>query len=155
VCPVGLSVSNHHRLTERLCSLIGLPFSIVPEPSMPPSKRDHTRIKRRLVATLTEACEIAKAEITGFEWLTHQVDYQAFAKSLRVVWVFDTRANKALALSGGQDARMRELTTAALRDADVEPVNADRCVTFDSEEECHLQDRGNWAMRLTRLQTKG
>ncbi|MGK9546088.1 hypothetical protein O6486_23965, partial [Salmonella enterica subsp. enterica] len=60
---------------------------------MPPTKRDTARLERRLVATLTEACETAKAEIPGFEWLTHTVDYAAFPQSLRVIWVFDTRAN--------------------------------------------------------------
>ena len=52
---------------------------------MPPTKRDSARIERRLVATLTDACETAKAEIRGFEWLTHTVDYTAFPQSLRVI----------------------------------------------------------------------
>ena len=81
---------------------------------MSSTKRDSARIERRLVATLTEACEIAKAEINGFDWLTHEVDYQAFAQSLVVIWVFDTRTNRELALSTGLDVRMRELTAAAL-----------------------------------------
>ena len=86
---------------------------------MPPTKRDTARLERRLVATLTDACETAKAEIPGFEWLTHTVDYAAFPQSLRVIWVFDTRANKELALANGADQRMRELTAAALQDAEV------------------------------------
>ena len=87
---------------------------------MPPASRDHARIERRLIAALTDACEIAKAEITGFEWLTHTVDYRAFPQSLRVIWVFDSVASKAHALATGADARMRELTTAALDDVDVQ-----------------------------------
>lgn len=35
---------------------------------MPSSKRDHARIERRLIASLTDACEAAKAEIVGFDW---------------------------------------------------------------------------------------
>ncbi|NMX54283.1 hypothetical protein [Pseudomonas sp. WS 5146] len=45
--------------------------------------------------------------------------YAAFPQSLRVIWVFDTRANKELALANGADQRMRELTAAALQDAEV------------------------------------
>ncbi len=45
---------------------------------MPPTSRDDARIERRLIATLTEACETAKTEIPGFAWLTHTVDYRAF-----------------------------------------------------------------------------
>ena len=58
---------------------------------MPPASRDHARIERHLIAALTDACEIAKAEIPGFEWLTHTVDYRAFPQSLRVIWVVRQR----------------------------------------------------------------
>lgn len=117
---------------------------------MPSPKRDNARLERRLVATLTEACETAKAEIPGFEWLTHTVDYAAFPQSLRVVWVFDTQANKAHAVSTGADQRMRELTATALQDAEVAPVVMARCVSVDSEEECHAQHGGDWRRRLAR-----
>lgn len=115
---------------------------------MPPTKRDNARLERRLVATLTEACETAKAEIPGFEWLTHTVDYANFPQSLRVIWVFDTQASKDLALANGVDLRMRELTAAALHDADVTPLNVERCVRFDSEEACSAQHGGDWRKRL-------
>ena len=115
---------------------------------MPLTKRDTARLERRLVATLTEACETAKAEIPGFEWLTHTVDYTAFPQSLRVIWVFDTRANKDLALANGADQRMRELTAAALQDAEVDSVKIEPCVRFDSEEACNLQHGGDWRARL-------
>lgn len=115
---------------------------------MPPTKRDTARLERRLVATLTDACETAKAEIPGFEWLTHTVDYAVFPQSLRVIWVFDTRANKELALANSADQRMRELTAAALQDAEVASVNIERCVRFDSEEACNTQHGGDWRARL-------
>ncbi|XVJ47270.1 hypothetical protein ACDZ94_22580 [Pseudomonas sp. UBT] len=115
---------------------------------MPSTKRDNARIERRLVATLTEACEIAKAEIPGFDWLTHTVDYAIFPQSLRVIWVFDTRANLDHALATGAEQRMRELTAAALHDAEVAPVPMERCVRFDSEEACSAQHGGDWRRRL-------
>ncbi|QJI30045.1 hypothetical protein HKK55_15515 [Pseudomonas sp. ADAK18] len=118
---------------------------------MPSTKRDSARIERRLVATLTEACETAKAEILGFDWLTHEVDYTAFPQSLRVIWVFDTRSNKEQALAKGEGQRMRELTGAALRDADVDLPSLERCVRFDSEEECRIQQAGDWRLRLAKL----
>ncbi len=114
------------------------------------SKRDSTRIERALVASLTDACETAKAEIPGFEWLTHTVNYANFPQSLIITWVFDTRANKDHALATGLDARLRELTATALHDAEIPPVSLQRCVHFDSEEACHTQHGGNWRLRLTR-----
>lgn len=120
---------------------------------MPSSKREIARLERRLVATLTEACETAKAEITGFDWLTHEVDHGAFEHSLQVIWVFDTRAHKERALSEGQDVRMRELTAAALENAGISLRQPNRRVHFDSEEECRLQHGGDWRRRLARFQT--
>ena len=117
---------------------------------MPLSKRDQAHIERRLVATLTEACETAKAEIAGFSWLTHEMDYGVFPSSLMVVWVFDTQANKDQALASGQGERMVELTAVALREADVlvSPVSAH--VHFDTEEQCQRANAGNWQQRLAR-----
>ena len=114
------------------------------------SMRDQAHIERRLVATLTEACETAKAEIVGFSWLTHEMDYGAFPSSLMVVWVFDTQANKDQALANGQGERMVELTAVALRKADVlvSPVSAH--VHFDTEEQCQRANAGNWQQRLAR-----
>lgn len=113
------------------------------------SKRDLARIERRLIKSLTQACETAKAEITGFDWLTHEVDHQTFAQSLRVIWVFDTRLNKEHAISTGQDARMRELTAVALSAAEIEVRKFDCCVRFDSEEECQIHHGGDWRRRLS------
>jgi hypothetical protein len=114
------------------------------------SKRDKAHIERRLVATLTEACETAKAEIVGFSWLTHEMDYEVFPSSLMVVWVFDTQANKDHALANGQGERMVELTAVALREADVlvSPVSAH--VHFDTEEQCQRANAGNWQQLLAR-----
>ncbi|TFY84596.1 hypothetical protein DYL61_30865 [Pseudomonas nabeulensis] len=114
------------------------------------SKRDITRIERALVTSLTEACDTAKAEIPGFEWLTHTVNYANFPQSLIITWVFDTRAHKDQTLAAGLDARMRELTATALHEADIPSLPLQRCVHFDSEEACHTQHGGNWRLRLTR-----
>lgn len=114
------------------------------------SKRDSARIERGLVVALTEACETAKGEIPGFEWLTHTVNYANFPQSLVITWVFDTRANQDHALVTGVDARIRELTAIALHAAEIPPVPFKRCVQLDSEEACQTQHGGNWRLRLTR-----
>ncbi len=55
--------------------------SIDPGTAMPSSKRDHARIERRLIASLIDACEAAKAEIVGFDWLTHEATTKRFLKA--------------------------------------------------------------------------
>jgi hypothetical protein len=118
---------------------------------MSSSKREHTRMERRLVACLTDACETAKIEIEGFLWLTHAVDYGRFPASLQVVWVFDTRVNKDQARSGDRNLRMTELTATALGQAGVELASIAPHVHFDSEEECQRAHGGDWQSRLARL----
>lgn len=115
------------------------------------NKREDTRMERRLVACLTEACETAKTEIQGFSWLTHTVDYGRFPASLQVVWVFDTRVNRELARTGGQNLRMIELVAAALGEAGIELNPIAPHVHFDSEEECQRTHGGDWQQRLVRL----
>lgn len=116
---------------------------------MPQGKRELARIERRLIATLTEACETAKTEIGGFTWLTHTADLAALAETLRVVWVFETLADKELALVNAK-ARIVELTSIALKEADIDLNLSDRQVHFDSEEECARAHGGNWQKRLAR-----
>jgi hypothetical protein len=114
------------------------------------SKRDQAQIERRLVATLTDACETAKAEIVGFCWLTHEVDYTAFPSSLMVVWVFDTKANKDQALASAQGERMVELTALALSEADIHVSSVSAHVHVDTEEQCQRANAGNWQQHLAR-----
>lgn len=114
------------------------------------STREHAHRERRLVASLTQACETGKTELVGFTWLTHRVDYQQFPASLRVVWVFDTQANQDQACANGQTERMRELTAEAFRAAEISVASVAAHVHFDSEEQCQRADAGNWPQRLAR-----
>jgi len=116
---------------------------------MPPGKRELARIERRLIATLTEACESAKGEIKGFTWLTHTADLHALAATLKLIWVFDTEADKNLALTDAK-ARLLELTAIALKEADIDLLPSERNVRFDSEEACQRTHGGNWRERLKR-----
>jgi hypothetical protein len=117
---------------------------------MAQSKRELARIERRLIAALTEACEIAKSEIEGFTWLTHTADLSALANTLKVTWVFETLSDQKLAQAGTQKARIFELTAVALSEADVDVIASERNVRFDSEEECQRMDAGDWQKRLAR-----
>ncbi|NUU35518.1 hypothetical protein [Pseudomonas sp. C2B4] len=122
---------------------------------MPPGKRELARIERRLIATLTEACETAKGEIKGFTWLTHTADLSALAETLKVIWVFETQADRKLAQVDAK-ARIFELTAIALNDANIDLIPSDHSVRFDSEEECQRTHGGDWKIRLTQSRvTKG
>ncbi|WP_077046993.1 hypothetical protein [Pseudomonas sp. KK4] len=114
---------------------------------MPPGKRELARLERRLITTLTDACETAKLELQGFTWLTHTADPNAFAQTLKVTWVFETLADKNLAQAHAK-ARVFELTATALNEADLAVQPSDQSVRFDSEEECQRSHGGDWQKRL-------
>lgn len=80
---------------------------------MPSPKRKYSAVERELIRTLTDACETAKSEILGFQWLTHDVDYAQFPQSLVVTWVFDSETSRARALASADKTRMLALTQAA------------------------------------------
>jgi hypothetical protein len=113
-------------------------------------KRELARIERRLIATLTDACETAKSEIRGFAWLTHTADLSDLARTLKVTWVFETLADKKLAEASAK-VRILELTAIALNEADIDLKPSDHTVRFDSEEECQRSHGGDWQRRLAQF----
>ncbi|OLU26427.1 hypothetical protein BVH03_16240 [Pseudomonas sp. PA15(2017)] len=101
---------------------------------MAASKRKYASIERELIRTLTDACETAKSEIVGFQWLTHEVDYERFPESLIVTWVFDTETNKASTLASADKARVLALTLAAFEEVGISVTRITDHVTFFVEQ---------------------
>ncbi len=97
-------------------------------------KRKYSGVERELVRTLTLACETAKSEIVGFQWLTHEVDYERFPQSLRVTWMFDSEANKARALASSDKARMLALTLVAFDEVGISVSSIAEHVAFSVEQ---------------------
>ncbi|MDR6714917.1 hypothetical protein J2W83_004554 [Pseudomonas hunanensis] len=112
------------------------------------SKRDIARLERELVVCLTDACETAKGEISGFVWLTHRLEPDDFPASLRITWVFQGEADKNAALAASAKARMLDLTAQALDQAGIRLDHVAWHVRFDSEEACNRSHAGDWGKRL-------
>ncbi|TXR36355.1 hypothetical protein FVE88_19170 [Ectopseudomonas mendocina] len=100
---------------------------------MPSPKRKYSAIERELIRMLTTACETAKSEIVGFQWLTHDVDYERFPQSLCVTWLFDSEASRARALASSDKARMLELTLAAFDEVGISVSSIADHVAFSVE----------------------
>lgn len=115
------------------------------------NKRERNQIEGRLIKTLTEVCEIAKAEMPGFSWLTHDSGNLPFPAGLRVTWIFDAQVDLDRALANGGDQRMRELTRSALEEVGLDPQLIPACLQFDSEEACRRAQDGNWLARLAQI----
>jgi len=115
---------------------------------MASSKSKHSNIERELARELTWACELAKHEITGFEWLTHRVDHTRFPDTLIVTWIFDNERNMQAAAAGSGNARMQALTLAAFEAIGIVVDDIAKHLRFDCEERCASTHGGNWAARL-------
>lgn len=114
-------------------------------------KRKLKQLERQLVVALTEACEDAKAELTGFCWLTHDTGEHQFPAGLRVTWIFDTQANLDQALRNGLEQRARAWTSAALHQAGLDLDTKSSCLQFDTEGACTRFQSGDWLARLAQL----
>lgn len=101
---------------------------------MASSKRKYAGIERELIRTLTIACETAKSEIVGFQWLTHDVDYEQFPQSLVVTWMFDSEASKTRALASPDKARMLALTLVAFDEVGISVSSVAAHVAFSVEQ---------------------
>ncbi|MBA1243740.1 hypothetical protein [Pseudomonas japonica] len=110
--------------------------------------RNHSRIDRELTRELTWACEQAKSEISGFEWLTHQADYSRLPYRLAVTWIFDSDVNRLAASVGVTNALIQDLTVAAIQQAGIARSDIRLTVALDSEQRCATQHGGDWAARL-------
>lgn len=106
------------------------------------------KLEANLVRALTIACEQAKVEIAGFNWLTHTADYANFPGSLLVRCIFDTNQSLIIAKDAGHCSRIVSLVQKQLIKAGILLKTPKRHVLFDSEEACESQHQGNWKKRI-------
>ena len=48
-------------------------------------RKTDKKIDKQIISALTEVCDSALKAFTGFEWLTHRVNYTNFPKSLKIM----------------------------------------------------------------------
>mgnify|MGYP000521850843 CR=1 FL=1 len=111
-------------------------------------KKTDKKIDNKLRAVLTQACDIALDNVEGFQWLTHQVDYQRWPQSLTITCVFDRNEQLAAAITAHQDDFLRSLITEKLAAAAVLLNNPRQQIRFDSEEKCAKEHQDQWQQRF-------
>ena len=104
--------------------------------------------EKQLIACLNAVCDQAKSDFTGFEWLTHQVSYADFPKSLRIIVVFDTNNNLSQFVLGKSKEAFMRLIKSQLAEIGVVLHQVNQQLTFDTEERCEFEHAGSWAKRL-------
>lgn len=111
-------------------------------------RKTDKKIDNTLIAVLTEVCDIALDAVDGFQWLTHQVNYQQWPQSLTITCVFDRNQQLDAAISSHQDQFLRSLITEKLATAALPITKPLQQIRLDSEENCQREHQGQWQHRL-------
>ena len=107
-------------------------------------RKTDKKIDNAIRCVLTETCDIALEQFTGFQWLTHFVNYNDFPESLSIVCIFDTNVN----LSKANKDVLCELIKQKLLSIDINLKTTHQHVRFDTEENCLNEHDGKWKERF-------
>lgn len=88
------------------------------------------KIDNNIRQALTSACEIFLEEIAGFEWLTHDVNYNNFPASLLITCVFNSLETESEALTNGDTESMQKLIQAKLLNIGVKLKSPKKQIIF-------------------------
>ena len=111
-------------------------------------KKSDKKIDNTVRKALTEVCEAALTEVAGFKWLTHFVNHNDFPDSLSVVCVFNTNLELANALAEHKDDVLCRLIKQALAGSNIHIADMQQRVSFDTEENCQIENAGKWQLRF-------
>ena len=111
-------------------------------------KKTDKKIDNQICQALIKACETAKKEVQGFQWLTHLVNYNQFPSSLSVICIFDTKAELEQARETGKDQLMVNFIKSELEQININLNEIRRHISFDTEEACEAEHNGKWQKRF-------
>jgi len=106
------------------------------------------KLEKAICNALNQVCAIALIDISGFEWLTHRVNFRDLSKTLTVTCVLDTDSNLDQLVISGQDDELRQLIVKYLAGSDIKLGDSRRQIRFDSQQACVIQHGGKWTQRL-------
>ncbi len=96
-------------------------------------KKTDKKREKSIVQGLTRVCEIAKNEVSGFEWLTHTIDYDDFPNSLMVHCILTSDESIRQVIDSGQDKAIFKLICDELVLIDINFKDISNRVTFDTK----------------------
>ncbi len=112
-------------------------------------RKSDKKLDNLLCAVLTNVCEKAIDHVSGFQWLTHTVDFSNYPNSIKVVCVFDTNESLNNFVDSEHNHYLTSLIHEQFESNHIRLKNVTKHVYYDSEQRCDEQNGGNWALRLT------
>ena len=111
-------------------------------------RKSDKKVENQLRLALTDVCETSLKDFTGFQWLTHLVNYTNFPKSLKVICVFDTNDNLSSFIQSSGCRELSNLIQKTLFEIGINLKNITNHISYDTEENCEKNHNGKWADRL-------
>ena len=111
-------------------------------------RKSDKKVENQLREVLTDVCEAALKDFTGFRWLTHLVNYTDFPKSLRVICVFDTNDNLSSFMDSNNSRELSHLIQKKFFEIGINLKSITNHIAYDTEENCEKNNNGKWADRL-------
>lgn len=110
-------------------------------------KKDDKKTDKKIVKALNNVCDTLTADVAGFCWLTHFVNYANVPQSLRIVVVFDTDMALSKALGGRLKKTVSALLEKQLEKSDIFIADCEKAVLFDTEEQGADVDSTRWCRK--------
>ncbi|KDM89788.1 hypothetical protein [Photobacterium galatheae] len=111
-------------------------------------RKTDKKTENQLRVILTDICNHALETYTGFQWLTHRVNYADFPNSLRIICVFDTNENRSTFLAEDGKTVLDARISQKLNSAGIRLKKPASQIHYDTEEDCARENNGQWGERL-------
>ncbi|XPF95436.1 Fis family transcriptional regulator [Colwellia sp. RE-S-Sl-9] len=92
------------------------------------------KFEKELIKALTICCEEFKTMVSGFEWLTHTVNFSNIAQSIKIICVFKDSATLEDAKEKDELTHMTHSLIACLNNLGISIKKPAQHIRFDSEE---------------------
>jgi len=110
-------------------------------------RKSDKKMENELRVMLTDVCEITLKEFSGFQWLTHRVNYSDFPNSLKIICIFDTNINLNSFMTINGHHEINRLIQKNLFKLNININNMTRHISYDTEENCNKNNNGIWKER--------
>ena len=95
------------------------------------------KAEKSIILALTNVCEIALKTVEGFQWITHNVNYNDFPRSLSILCVFDNNESLLSAKASEKHTHLKNQIQKELAAQNIHIKNINSTVSFDVEESIH------------------
>ena len=111
-------------------------------------RKSDKKIENQIRDVLTDVCEDTLKSYDGFLWVTHTVNFSSFPQSLKIVCVFNTNQDRANFSESNGQQQVSAVVQNAFNQVGIKLKNADKHISYDTQENCDRDHQGKWNLRL-------